>query len=618
LVSASGSDLVTRRARWLLAITALAVAGACLVVAGARARAPAHPPAPAALYVQPFPDTPDASPNTNIGFPALAPGQISALTVTGSRSGPHRGRLIAVPSGHGSAWVSQRPFTDGERVWVRATLSSPAAGTATGAPGAIHIRFSFSVAAPVATAATAAMPVAGTSPPPVLAHSAGGFTHTFHSENWLHPPIASVHGRVPDPGAGDIFTDAENSVQSGPLIFSPQGQLIYFQPIHHSAAFNLQVQQYQGQSVLTYWQGYQAQGIGVGHGLILNHHYQRVATVSAGHGYRADLHEFQITRQGDALITAFVPVRANLSLIGEPRGTLIDSVIQKVNIATGRVVWEWHAYGHVALQDSYWRPPHGGPWDFFHLNSVQQLPNGNLLISSRYTWSLYEISGRTGRIVLVIGGKRSSFRMGPGTNFEWQHDARMQSGGTITLFDNASDGFTTNESHSRALRIRLDYKHRRATLVHAYTNNPRVLSASQGSVQPLGDGNTFVGWGSSPWFSEFGFHGAQRFSMRFYGPLEAYRGYRFQWWGQPATPPSIAATASGQGTRVYASWDGATDVSSWRVLAGPNGRALSAVGQFPMTSFETTMPVASSQPYFAVQALGNGGQVLATSGVVAR
>jgi hypothetical protein len=30
------------------------------------------------------------------------------------------------------------------------------------------------------------------------------------------------------------------------------------------------------------------------------------------------------------------------------------------------------------------------------------------------------------------------------------------------------------------------------------------------------------------------------------------------------------------------------------------------------------MPVASSQPYFAVQALGNGGQVLATSGVVAR
>lgn len=492
-----------------------------------------------------------------------------------------------------------------------ATLISRAAGTASGVPGTTHIRFSFTVAAPVAGA------IESQSPP--VAHTAAAYTHTFHSENWLHPPIATVHGSVPDPAAGDIFTDAENSIQSGPLIFSPQGQLIYFRPLEDSAAFNVEVQQYQGQSVLTYWQGYQSAGIGVGHGVILNHQYERIATVSAGHGYSADLHEFQITPQGDALITAMVPVHANLSSMGGSRhGTLLDGVIQKINIATGEVVWEWHAYGHVALSDTHVRPPGTGAWDYFHLNSVQQLANGNLLISSRNTWSLYEIDVSTGRISLVIGGKRSSFKMGPGTNFEWQHDARMQPNGTITLFDNGSDGFESDESYSRALRIRLDYKHRRASLVRVYTSYPAVLSASQGSVQPLGDGNTFVGWGASPRFTEFGPNGAQRFSMRFYGPLEAYRGLRFQWWGQPATPPSIATSATAQGTRIYASWDGATDVSSWRVLAGSSASTLTAVGQFPKTSFETNTWVPSAAPYFAVQALGSVGQVLGTSAVVGR
>jgi hypothetical protein len=452
---------------------------------------------------------------------------------------------------------------------------------------------------------------------PPTAAPVSHLTHTFHSEGWLHPPIVGVSGRDPDPGLGDIFADAEDSSQAGALILSPQGRLVYFRPLRGVRAFNFEVQQYRGQSVLTYWQGL---AVDNGHGVILNHRYQQIATVYAGHGYTADAHEFQVTPQGDAFITAYAPVKADLSSIGGPRhGILMDSIIQEVDVATGTVLWEWHASGHVGLDQTHAGTPGPWPFDFFHVNSIQQLPNGNLLVSARYTWAVYEISKRTGRILWTVGGNRSSFKMGPGTNFEWQHDAHMQPDGTITVFDNASNGVNAvNEPHSRALRIRLNFRTRRATLVSSFTSNPPQLAGSQGSVQLLPDGRTFVGWGSSPYLSEFGPRGRQVFSLHFRFPVESYRGYRFHWWGQPAAPPSIASSSSAHGTTVYASWNGATDVASWRVLAGPTAASLIPVGRYRDTSFETAMSVPSTEPYFEAQALDAAGNVLGSSPAVRR
>jgi len=617
------------------------------------------PPGPPALDVQPFPGTPDVSPQTDVGFPALRPGQIRTLRVTGSRSGRHLGRLTELPGGGGAAFIPARPFAPGERVTVQATLSSPAAGTATGDPGATRIGFSFGVAvaappalaaralraaaledlAPDAAGSTAAAtgptsaapgsPAAATAAagptaaaaaapfPGAEAHPAATALQLFYSEPWLHPPVAYVSGTDPDPGQGDIFGDIENSVQVGPLILDPQGRLVYFQPLHHAVAFDVSVQRYQGQPVLTYWRG---PAIDYGREVILNQHYQQIASVRAGHGDYADAHEFQITPQGNALISVYAPVRADLSALGGPRhGLLMDSIVQEINIATGQVIWEWHASGHVALTSTYaGRPGTTLPYDFFHINSIQQLPGDRLLISGRNTWSLYEISMRTGRILLVIGGKHSWLHMGPGTNFEWQHHARMQPDGTITVFDNASDGPFSDEPQSRALRIRLDLPHRRATLVHAWTDNPPLLSSSQGSVQPLGDGNTFIGWGANAYFTEFGRTGAELFSVHFPLPVASYRGLRFPWSGQPLTPPWAAATPTPRGTRVYASWNGATTVAAWRVLAGPSAGSLLPVGTFRRTGFETRMWVPSTAAEFAVQALGSSGQVLGTSAAVAR
>ena len=194
---------------------------------------------------------------------------------------------------------------------------------------------------------------------------------------------------------------------------------------------------------------------------------------------------------------------------------------------------------------------------------------------------VYEISKRTGAILWRLGGKHSSFKFGPGAGFEWQHDARMHPDGTITLFDNGTGPAPRHESQSRGLRLRLNFKTHRATLVKAYTNDPPLLSVSAGDVQILPDGNVFVGWGAVPNFTEFSAGGRQLFSVYFHGDMQTYRAQRFNWWGQPATPPGIAVSATQQGTRVYASWNGATGVASWRVLAGPSPSRLKPIAEFP-------------------------------------
>jgi hypothetical protein len=584
------------------ALVGLAVAG-LLVHFSARAGRRAQ----RALDVQPFPGTPDASPSTEIGFPALAPSSLQSVAVTGSRTGPHAGRLRPLGR-HGTAFVPDRPFVDGDRVSVTAHIRRPAAGGGSGRPKLTSLRFSFRVAAAVHTG-----------PPKPVAHEVHDvkqFTHTFRSEASLQPPIVRVSGTDPDPRSGDIFADAAYSTQTGPLILDPRGRLVYFKPLGGATAYDVKVQKYHGRSVLTYWQGNDATP-SLGTDMIVSHTYQPIAEVRAGHGYRADLHEFTILPDGDALITADLPVKADLSAVGGSRdGKLLDSVIQEVNIATGQVVWEWHAYGHVPLTDSYAGKPGNSAYDFFHLNSVQLLRGDKLLVSARNTWTIYEIDMRTGRTRWRLGGKRSTFDVGPGANFEWQHDARIQTDGTLTLFDNGG-GLYKSEKQSRALRLRLSYSAHTATLLSAFTNSTRLLSLTQGNVQVLPDGNTFVSWGQEPYFAEFSKSGLQLFSLHFRYPLQSYRGYRFPWWGRPTGwPPSLAASTRGGRSTVYASWNGATGIAAWQVFAGASPSALAPAGRFPDAGFETAMSVPSAGPYFAVRALDINGRVIGTSPAV--
>jgi Arylsulfotransferase (ASST) len=411
-----------------------------------------------------------------------------------------------------------------------------------------------------------------------------------------------------------MFVGPLNSSQTGPMILNPQGQLVWFNP--NGSGGNLAVQRYQGHPVLTWWQGRLADGVAQNPSgdVIVDRSYRTVAVVHAGYGYATDLHDFQLTPEGTAYLDAPVLTQADLRSVGGPaKATVIDYVVQEVDVRTGKVLWEWHALNHVPFSASYvtYRPRRHF-YDYFHLNSIQRLPNGNLVISARNTWAIYEISRATGRVIWTLGGRDSSFRMGSGTNFEWQHDARLR-GQALSLFDDA--GYPPEERQSSAKFLRLDLRARTASLIHRFTHFPPVISGVGGNAQTLPNGNVFVDWGNQPQFSEYTPGGRQLFNFRLPLGVGTYRAFRFPWIGQPATPPSLAVSPRPDGhVTAYASWNGATQVTAWRILGGSGPRNLRPLGvSAPHRGFETAIDVPSEPRYFAAQALSHSGRVLGRS-----
>jgi outer membrane protein assembly factor BamB len=471
---------------------------------------------------------------------------------------------------------------------------------------------------PRALAGLAALLALGAVPGGASASGLPPLALRFHSRPGLHPPGVTVTGN-PDHQSGDILLTPRYSntrrvsIQRGPEIFNAAGQLVWFHPVSHGTATNLQVQSYQGRPVLTWWQSGSG-GSGLSRDVIMSTSYKQVALLHAGPGIWTDAHEFQITPQGTALLNGLTTREADLTAAhGPAQGKVQDDVIQEVDIKTGRVLWSWHSVNHIPIRYTYVRPQGSRTFDYFHLNSIQQLPDGNLIVSARDTSAIYEISKATGRVIWELGGKHSSFRMGPGARFSWQHDARL-AGDTVTLFDDASDGPAQDESESSAKVLRLDVARMTATLKRRYTHSPALLATSQGNVQRLPDGNVFIGWGSEPEFSEYNPSGRQIFNGTFALGVCSYRAFRYRWTGQPSSPPAMAISPSSGGqVTIYASWNGATRVAAWRVLGGSSPQSLAGVAQATKTGFETTIHVTSSVNYFAVQALDAHGDVLGTS-----
>jgi hypothetical protein len=282
------------------------------------------------------------------------------------------------------------------------------------------------------------------------------------------------------------------------------------------------------------------------------------------------------------------------------------------------VLFEWHALDHIPLSASYESAKSSVGWyDPYHLNSISLDRDGNLIFSMRNTSAIYLIDHRTGRIIWTLGGKRSSFKMGSGTRTWEQHDAVLQPDGTLTAFDNGG-GPPFVHRQSRGIREALNTTRMTAALVREYDHVPAVASAVEGGVQMLADGDAFIGWGVQRFFSEYSPTGEQVLDGRFKAPIASYRAYRFEWNGQPASVPAVAVSSGPRGAAViYASWNGATAVAFWRVLAGAVTRRLRFIAQARKAGFETAIPVRARVRYFAVQALGSRGEILATSRAVA-
>jgi hypothetical protein len=434
----------------------------------------------------------------------------------------------------------------------------------------------------------------------------------------LKPVVLQVRASEPGVAPGSIFLAPKRGPgQGGPLIVGDDGQPVWFLPLPDAVrATDFRVQEFGGRRVLTWWQGQATGGRGEGEGIITDESYRVIARVRAGNGVRADLHEFKLTPRGTALLIAYNDRARDLRAWGgRKRGKVTDGVVQEIDVATGRVLFQWQAMGTIPLTDSYERLPGGRvPWDAFHLNSVDEDAAGNLLVSARHTHAVYRIDRRTGAVTWRLGGKRSTFRMGAGTHFELQHDARFEADGALRLFDNSTHRV---RRRSRAIWLRLDEARRTATLIRERHHPDDVLAGTQGNAQELANGDLFVGWGSQGRISELSPGGRLLLDVKLPRRWDTYRAYRDTWVGRPLTPPDVAAeTRDDGGTTVYVSWNGATEVTGWQVLAGNDAASLKVVGTAPRRGFETQVRLPDLAPAVQVRALDAQGAVLGQSSVV--
>src|SRR5262249_9708438 len=160
-----------------------------------------------------------------------------------------------------------------------------------------------------------------------------------------------------------------------------------------------------------------------------------------------------------------------------------------------------------------------------------------------------------------------SFRLGPGARFNFQHDAEMLPGNRVSLFDDEA-GPPQKAPYSRALILKLDLRRHRATVADAFHRATDTSAQSEGSVQSLAGGNVFVGFGSTPFFSQFAADGRLLFDASLPQDDGSYRAYRFAWHGRPATAPVAAVQRTApDAAAVYASWNGASDVARWEIVS---------------------------------------------------
>jgi hypothetical protein len=371
-------------------------------------------PAAAALTVSPAPGTLAANPETQISVLGVAPGEIRSVSVTGTASGPHPGRLRAYSGDRGASFLLDDSLTEGESVDVVIRFE--------GRPAK---RFSFTVA-----------DLAGPQPPLVLTSTQPDKLQHFVSEPTLIPPEITVNHssrRARDDGhflltplpspvvhPGSTTTVTIKPVgPGGPMIVDERGRLVWFRQLEApEVAANLRVQRYRGRRVLTWWEGtVTPTAFGVGEGIIAGRTLEPIATVEAGNGYPMDIHEFTLMPNGDALFPIYSPILVHLP--GTPEGELsplMESIVQQVDVRTGLVVWEWHSYGNVPLEHSHATPQNSASYDAFHINSIQALPRDKVLVSMRDMSAIYKLDRSTGRIVWTLGGPGSDYLMAPGAH----------------------------------------------------------------------------------------------------------------------------------------------------------------------------------------------------------
>jgi hypothetical protein len=482
---------------------------------------------------------------------------------------------------------------------------------------------------------TAGSPPAGDSPSagapltaaasPTAAGSApasSGPRHAFRSRPELTPPVVTVSaGSAGDSSEGLVFlTPGNGAGVDGPFIVDTTGEPVWVGPDTEATVTGLSVVELDGAPALCWWEGTNNNGIGSGEFVYADTSYREIRRLTGANGAKTDLHELLMTSRGTALLFVAVPIKRDRS--GKTlRWPVMDGIVQELDLATGALVFEWHAADHIDLAESFAAAPTKADavYDYIHANAIDIDLDGNLLVSARNTSTIYKVDRGSGQVIWRMGGKRSDFAVAENAAFGWQHDVRRHPDGTLTIFDNAHSSSDDQTGHpSRAIVVQPDMSAMTVALVREYRHPSPLIASSQGDVQLLPGGDVFVGWGSTPWFSQFKASGETVLDATFPASKQSYRCLRFAWSGRPVEPPAIALERLAAGfLAVYASWNGHTAVETWEVLAGPSASRLKVVATTARSGFETMIPARTVERLVTVRARDASGAVLGTAVPVA-
>jgi hypothetical protein len=411
-----------------------------------------------------------------------------------------------------------------------------------------------------------------------------------------------------------IFPPTNESPVPYLLILDNNGDPVYYRRLEESRGGIVADFKKQPNGLLTYFDP------SVGYYLALDGHYQVVDSYRAGNGYpTTDLHELLLLPNGNALLTIYDTQVVDMSKVvsgGNPAAQVIGLVIQELD-SSKNVIFEWRSWDHFQLTDSsedLTRPV----IDYVHGNAIEVDFDNNLLISSRSLDEITKINRQTGNVIWRLGGKKNQFTFLNGIpQFFEQHDIRRLPNGHITLFNNRADHVSV---YSAAEEYVLNENNKTISLFWQYRNTPDVYSLAMGNLQRLPNGNSLIGWGSGfPSITEVKPDRLKALELTLGGPNVTYRVFRFPWHGTPTTSPDLVVETEGKTRLLYYSWNGATEVASYRIYGGSSETNLSLLATKTKTGFETTQTIVDPQLiqcYYQVVPLDQQGNAMTASKVV--
>lgn len=594
---------------FLLTVFGLLVILALASCTGPFAKAPADP-----QYYSPLENAEYVSTGATIIVrygPTLSEKNLPNLkfTVQGAESGAHTGQVILADDHKTVIFKPSQAFKPGEQVKVE--ISDLQVDSRTRFNG---LSYAFQVAKNQQPGEVGSTSEPNTTPP----------KSAF--PNFLTLPQDIPHYTVkqssPDSGEGYIFVApfywTKSTLGSYLLILNQQGQIVYYQSAADAKnAFDFKKQP---NGTLTYFDQKNSTYY------VMDNHYQVVNTYKAGNGYTADLHDLQILPNGNALLMAYDDETVDMSKIvqgGKKDATVTGLIIQELD-PSKNVIFEWRSWDHIAYSDSTANLTQDKV-DLVHGNALELADDGNLLLSSRNLSEITKIDLQTGQILWRFGGKANMFQFVNGKPFAFQHDVRELPNGNITVFDN--QGAPQNPAPSSGIEYQIDESQKTVTQVWQYSPDPRVFATFMGNNQRLPNGNIFLSWGAPYTKDDYAYinitevtPGKQLlFELSFDQPYVSYRAFLFPWKGYPNTQPALASKMEGKALTLGYSWNGATEVASYKVFGGNSAQSLSLIEQKTRTDFETQSHLtnlAQGECYFQVAALDKGGNELARSKVI--